>query len=276
MRLTVVGCAGSFPGPDSAASCYLVQADDAAGRTWHVLLDLGSGALGPLQRYVDPRDVDLLALSHLHPDHVADVTGLYVYLKYQPVAPTAGRPGSSGPRDPSDRPLEVHGPFGTSSRLGALHGLEPGETLGDQLAVHAWQARHEVRVGPMTLTPVPVDHPVPAYGVRVEGPAEGDPSRRVALAYSGDTDVCPGLDELARDVDVLLAEAAFVEGRDDAVRGIHLTGRRAGEVAARAGARSLVLTHVPAWNDPDVAAVEARAVYDGPVTSARPGLVVTL
>ena len=50
---------------------------------------------------------------------------------------------------------------------------------------------------------------------------------------------------------LLRGEAAFVEGRDDEIRGIHLTGRRAGEAAERAGARRLVLTHVPAWNDPE-------------------------
>lgn len=276
MRLTVVGCAGSFAGPDSAASCYLVSADDADGRTWNVVLDLGSGALGPLQRYVDPRELDLVALSHLHPDHVADLTGLYVYLKYQPVAPSAQGPGSSGAREPAERPLEVRGPEGTAKHLAAMHGLNPDELLDDHLAVRLWEPGRPVHVGPMTLTPVPVDHPVPAFGVRVEGPAEGDPTRRVTLAYTGDTDECPGLDEVAHDVDVLLAEAAFVEGRDDAVRGIHLTGRRAGAAAARAGVRSLVLTHVPAWNDPGVAAAEAREVYAGPLTTAHPGLVVTL
>ena len=26
MRLTVVGCSGSYPGPDSPASCYLIEA----------------------------------------------------------------------------------------------------------------------------------------------------------------------------------------------------------------------------------------------------------
>lgn len=276
MRLTVVGCSGSFPGPDSAASCYLVQADDAAGRTWQVLLDLGSGAMGPLQLYVDPRDLDVVALSHLHPDHVADITGLYVYLRYQPVPRSADGPGSSGTRTPAVRPVQVYGPFGTASRIGELHGLGPDESLGDQLAVHAWQAGRPVHVGPLTLTPVPVEHPVPAYGIRVEGPAEDDPDRRVVLAYSGDTDACPGLDELADGADVLLAEAAFVEGRDDAIRGLHLTGRRAGEAAARAGARRLVLTHVPPWNDPQVAVEEAGEVYDGPITLAHPGLVVTL
>lgn len=267
MRLTVVGCAGSFPGPDSAASCYLVQADDAAGRTWNVLLDLGSGALGPLQRVCDPAALDAVALSHLHPDHMADVSGLYVYLRYRPVVDGVPRRRA---------PLPVHGPFGTASRLGEAYGLEPGEELTDQLAVHTWQAGRAVRVGPLTLTPISVNHPVPAYGVRVEGPAELDPGRTVTLAYSGDTDACAGLDELARGADLLLCEAAFVEGRDDAVRDIHLTGRRAGEAAERAGAARLLLTHVPAWNAPDVALAEAREVFAGPIDTARPGLVVAL
>ena len=45
MRLTVIGCSGSYPGPDSPASSYLVEAEDD-DRTWRILLDLGSGALG--------------------------------------------------------------------------------------------------------------------------------------------------------------------------------------------------------------------------------------
>ena len=97
MRLTIVGCAGSFPGPDSAASCYLVEADDDAGRRWRVLLDLGSGALGPLQRHLPLADLDAVLLSHLHPDHCADLCGLYVALRYNP----AGRP---------ERRLPVYGP----------------------------------------------------------------------------------------------------------------------------------------------------------------------
>lgn len=263
MRLTVVGCAGSFPGPGSAASCYLVQADDAAGRTWSVLLDLGSGALGPLQRLLDPGDVDAVALSHLHPDHMADLCGLYVYLKYRP----DGRVRA---------PLPVHGPVGTERRLEEAYGSEAGERLTDQLDVHLWDPAAPVRVGPLTLTPVPVHHPVPAFGVRVEGPAEDDPARTVVLAYTGDTDACAGVDALATGADLLLSEAAFVEGRDDAVRGIHLTGRRAGEAATAGGARRLLLTHVPAWNAPDVATAEAREVYAGPVEAARPGMTVRL
>lgn len=259
----MIGCAGSFPGPASPASSYLVQADDVDGRTWNVLLDLGNGALGPLQQHCAPADVDAVCLSHLHPDHMADLSSLYVYLRYHP------DPGSR-------RCVDVHGPVGTVDRLGQAYGLEPGESMAEHLRVHTWQPGQAVQVGPVRVTPVAVEHPVPAFGVRVEGPAEDDPTRTVTLAYSGDTDACAGLDELAAGADVLLAEAAFVEGRDDGVRGIHLTGRRAGQAAARGRVGRLVLTHIPAWNDPAAAVAEAREVHDGPIEVASPGMVLAL
>ena len=74
MRLTVVGCSGSYPGPRGPASCYLLEADGvdpadpAAGpRPWRVLLDLGSGALGELHRHVDPLTVELPAAAPIDP-----------------------------------------------------------------------------------------------------------------------------------------------------------------------------------------------------------------
>ncbi|HEY0188445.1 MAG TPA: MBL fold metallo-hydrolase [Cellulomonas sp.] len=267
MRLVVVGSAGSFPGPDSAASCYLVQAEgpDGAGgtRTWNVLLDLGNGALGPLQRHLPPAALDAVAISHLHADHVADVVVLGVMLRYCP----------QGPRP---EPLALHGPEGTRARLGQLAGHDPATSTDDHLAIGTWRAGVPVRVGPLTIEPVPVEHPVPAFGFRITGPAEDDPARTATLAYTGDTDECAGLDALARGADVLLAEAAYLETTVGAPRGVHLTGRRAGAAAARGGVGRLLLTHLVAWNDAAESLAEARAEYDGPVELARPGLVVAL
>lgn len=262
MRLTIVGCAGSFPSAESAASSYLVEADDGAGRTWRVVLDLGNGALGPLQRYCDPAEVDAFAISHLHADHAADLVVLGVYLRYHPAGTGAVVP--------------VYGPTGTRARLAQLAGADPATDVSGHLDVREWAAGVAVRVGPLLLEPVAVDHPVPAFGIRVTGPAEGDAARRVSLSYSGDTDACPGLDSLAAGADLLLSEAGFLEGRDDAVRGVHLTGRRAGQAAAAGGARLLVLTHLPAWNDPAISLAEARAAYPGPIELARPGAVFRL
>ncbi|MBN9327224.1 MAG: MBL fold metallo-hydrolase [Cellulomonas sp. 73-145] len=263
MRLVVVGCAGSYPGPDAACAAYLVQAEDADGRTWTVLLDLGNGALGPLQRYADPTTLDAIGISHLHADHVADMVVLNVLRRYRP----GGAPLP---------PVPVHGPEGTAERLAQLAGKDPAADCSDQFDVRVWDPAAPVTVGPLTLSPVAMNHSLPTFGVRVAGPAEGDASRSVALAYTGDTDSGPGLDALAAGVDLLLAEASYLEGRDDRFRGVHLTGRRAGEAAARGGAGRLVLTHVPAWNDAEVSLAEARAVFDGPVHLAAPGAVHAL
>ena len=258
MRLVIVGCAGSFPSADAACSAYLVQADDEAGRTWTVLLDLGNGALGPLQRYGDVAALDAIGLTHLHADHVADMAVLSVARRY--------RPSGALPAVP------VYGPAGTAARLVELAGDDdPAASIDGQFDVRVWDSAAPVAVGPLTLAPVAMHHSVPCFGVRVTGPAEGDRARTVSLAYTGDTDSGPGLDALATDVDLLVAEAAFHEGRDDAFRGIHLTARRAAEAAARGGTRHLVLTHLPAWNDPAVAEAEARSAYDGLTTLATPG-----
>ena len=97
----------------------------------------------------------------------------------------------------------------------------------------------------------------------------------VVLAYSGDTDDCPGLDVIAAGADLFLCEASFVAGADEEP-GVHLTGRRAGEVAARTATRRLLLTHVPPWHDAERARREAAQVYGGRTGSAAPGMVVDL
>ena len=88
MQLTIVGCAGSFPGPDSAASCYLIEADG-----FRLVMDLGSGALGPLQRCCGLDEVDAVCLSHLHGDHCLDMCGYSVARTYHPDGPAAPAAG---------------------------------------------------------------------------------------------------------------------------------------------------------------------------------------
>jgi ribonuclease BN (tRNA processing enzyme) len=249
MRLTVVGCSGSYPGPDSPASCYLVEHDDAAGRTWRVLLDLGSGALGALQRYVDPLAVDAVFLSHLHPDHCMDLCGYHVLRRYHP--------DGEQPRIP------VWGPGGAAERMATAYGLptDPGMTGEFDFREYAGP----VDVGAMTVEPVAVVHAVPAFGLRVRAGGR-------TLAYSGDTGPCAGLDDLAEGADLLLAEASF-RSVDDNPPDLHLTGADCGRAAARGDAGRLVLTHVPPWFDPGLAVGEAKEQFSGEIDLAVAGAV---
>ncbi|SDR73464.1 Ribonuclease BN, tRNA processing enzyme [Nocardioides scoriae] len=247
MRLTVVGCSGSYPGPESSASCYLVEAEHG-GRTWRILLDLGNGALGQLQRYVDAATIDGVFLSHLHADHCLDLCGYYVMRKYHP--------DGAMPRIP------VWGPTDTAGRMARAYDLEeePGMTEEFDFVPYGTTA---IQVGPFTVTARRVVHPVTAYGLRIE--ADG----RV-LAYSGDTGVCHGLDDTAREADVFLCEASFMEGAPNPPD-LHLTGAEAGRTAAGAGSRKLVLTHVPPWHDREQVLREAQGEYAGPAELAVPG-----
>ncbi|MDN4472929.1 MBL fold metallo-hydrolase [Demequina zhanjiangensis] len=255
MRLTIVGCSGSGPGPASPASCYLVEADDAAGRTWRVVLDLGSGSVGALQRYVDPVDVDAVLISHGHPDHCADLAPLDVYLRYSP-------------RGPVEMP--VHGPFGLATRIAQFRGEDEHSSV---LPVTPWQPGAEVAIGPMRIACAAVEHPVPAYAMRIEGPSERGGS--TTLTYSGDSDMCTGLDEVARGADAFLCEASFLE-KDENPPGMHLTGMRAGQVAQDAGVGRLLLTHVPPWIDPYETVAEAALEYSGPLDAVHAGMRVAL
>ncbi|MHB1064551.1 MAG: MBL fold metallo-hydrolase [Georgenia sp.] len=258
MRLTIVGSSGSMSGPGCASSCYLVQADgvaeDGAARTWSVVLDLGSGAMGALMRHLDPADVDLLAISHLHADHIVDLIGMHVYRRWHP---TRKLP-----------PLRVLAPAGALARVRDVGGDGPEEDYAGEYTFLTHDPATAVQVGPMRLEAFEVHHPVPAYGIRVTGPREFGVGE-VTLVYTGDTDTCANLVANARGADLLLSEAAFQEDRDT-VRGVHLTGRRAGEVAAAAGVARLVLTHLQPWTDPEVVRGEAHEVYDGPVDIAVP------
>lgn len=249
MRLTVIGCSGSYPGPESPASCYLVEAPLGDG-VFRLLLDLGSGALGALQRHVPLEAVDAVALSHLHADHCLDLCGFYVYRKYHP--------DGALPR------LPVHGPPGAARRLARAYDLDEQVGMTGEFDFVTYPAG-PFALGPFTVSAHSVDHPQPAFALRVEHAGR-------TLVFTGDSGPGERLDRAAAGCDLLLAEASFVEGADNPAD-LHLTGREAGEVATRAGAGRLVLTHIPPWYHPEVAQAEARESFAGELHVARPGAV---
>ena len=247
MKLTVVGCSGSFPSAESACSSYLVEADG-----FRMLLDMGNGALGELQRHVGLYDLDAVLLSHLHADHCIDMCGYFVARYYR----HDGGPASAIP---------VYGPAGTERRLSIAYGDVPDEKCMSEVFDFRTLQPGSFRLGPFTVTTGLVRHPVEAYGFRIEHGGR-------VLAYSGDTGPCPELQDLAQDADLFLCEASFTYGKED-IPDLHLNGREAGQSATRAGASRLVLTHIPPWTNPAVNLRDAQAAYQGPVELAKAGAV---
>ncbi|TQK44847.1 ribonuclease BN (tRNA processing enzyme) [Streptomyces sp. SLBN-118] len=247
MKLTVVGCSGSFPSAESACSSYLVEADG-----FRLLLDMGNGALGELQRHIGLYDLDAVFLSHLHADHCIDMCGYFVARYYRQ---EGGRCS----------PLPVYGPEGTEQRLTTAYADTPSPTSMSEVFDFHTLKSGSFDIGPFTVRTERVAHPVEAYAVRLEHAGR-------TLTYSGDTGVCEPLHELADGADLFLCEASFSYGRED-IPDLHLNGREAGAHARRANVGRLVLTHIPPWTDGAQNLADARAVYDGPAELAVPGAV---
>jgi ribonuclease BN (tRNA processing enzyme) len=220
---------------------------------FRLLLDLGNGALGALQRHVGLYDVDAICLSHLHSDHCLDMCAYWVARYYAP--------GGPRPRIP------VYGPDGTAERLARASGLDPKPgltTVFDFVSLHPGRRQ----IGPFAVTVDHVEHPVETFGFRIEHAGR-------VLAYSGDTGESAALVVLAKSADVLLCEASFLD-RPGLPTGLHLTGREAGEHATRAGVGHLVLTHLVPGNDQDRTLAEAVGAFSGAVSLASSGLVLDL
>jgi ribonuclease BN (tRNA processing enzyme) len=246
MRLTVLGCAGSFPGPDSACSAYLIEADG-----YRLMLDFGTGSLSALQRYAGLEAVDAVLLSHLHCDHMLDACSYVVVRRYSPDGPY--------PR------LPLYAPSGAHERMLAAYGGSDGGRLDDVYDFHDL-AGGSFQIGPLTVTVERVEHPVVTFGVRIE-------HRGRALAYSADTAPCDALIRLAAGADSFLCEASYLDS-DDNPPGLHMTGKDAGEAATKAGVHRLLLTHlVSAWGSQEATYHAAAASFNGPVEVVRPGAV---
>lgn len=247
MDLVVVGCSGSFPGPDSPASCYLLEHEGSK-----ILLDMGNGSLGSLARYTDIYDIDAVIVSHLHVDHFIDLCSYYVALRYRPEGPA--------------KPVPVWGPSDTGRRLVAAYGLRGDENITEEFDVN--DIDPQFQVGPFTIRTSRVIHPVEAYAIRVEAGGR-------VLAFSGDTGPTDRLVDLSRGAHLALYEASFLDGPDNPPD-LHLTARQAAEHATRAGAERLVLTHLVPWNDAELTREQATGHFPGELSLASPGLRITV
>lgn len=235
MRLHVLGCHGPYPCAGGATSGYLLEKDGQA-----LLMDCGSGVLGRLMRLWDPAELAGVLLSHLHFDHACDLLVMRYYLEQR------------GKTLPVYVPPEDHSPF------------------RELLACPAFDMRpypEELCIMGVRVTTMPVRHPVPCRALRI---TDGEKT----LVFTGDTNDCPGLAEFAREADVLLADAAFLTAEWTAMKP-HMSAAGAARLALDAQAKTLYLTHLPVFHDPETLMSEAKAVFPG-AQAVYPGGIIAL
>jgi ribonuclease BN (tRNA processing enzyme) len=255
MEVTVLGT-GS-PMALTAATGLVVAAPGCAP----LLIDTCGGFELPRQLAragIPLRDLRHVIATHRHLDHIGGMAALFI----------------------GTRALDIYALADTHAGIrGLMAACFPEWSLDHpalrQVAVTAGERRE---IAGYAVEFFAVEHRVPTLAVRVERAGR-------VLAFSADSVPCAGLVACARDADLFLCDALYAAGDLDpylasgelalppgldlAGELMHPTARQAGEVAAQAGARALVLLHLGPWANRERVEAEARAAYPGRVVMAE-------
>ena len=235
LSVTVLGCSGSYSAPGLACTGYLVESD--AARVW---LDAGPGTLANLQRHRTLAEIDAVVITHEHPDHWLDLSMAYVACRYF-----------------LDRgPLPVHGTAGTHALARALAG---GQDLAPAIDWRLITDGDRVVIGDQQWRFSRTDHPVETLAPRVDSGGR-------SFAFSADTGEDWSFGLLGGDIDLALCEATFLH-RDLVAPSPHLSALQAGAMAADAGVKRLLLTHLAPGSDAAAFRREASGAFGSPVGS---------
>jgi ribonuclease BN (tRNA processing enzyme) len=187
-----------------------------------VLIDSGPGILRRmLEVGMTYRDIDLLLYTHIHPDHVSELVPILFACKYAelPREKDLICVGGQGFQHHFDLIKQVYGPW-----------IKPQSY---DLTIQETSEKPFLFQG-MTIFSKPMAHISESVGYRIEFEDER------SIAISGDTDYCRNIIDLAFEVDLLVLECSFPEGKK--VEG-HLTPSLAGKIGLESHCKRLLLTH---------------------------------
>ena len=251
MKLTILGCCGSLGSAKGPASGYLIEDGDRPA----LLVDIGPGVLAALDAVHNPSDAHVL-LSHMHADHVMDFPSLMIWRRYHPQLK-------------ADRIHQLLGPSHTIDWLGRLtvDALTEFDDLADSFDFTPFETGHSYSVENFTVEPFPMVHPIETHGMRITHRDSG-----ALIAYSADSAYTDALVHCAQGADIFLCEATWAGSAENQPPNMHMTGAEAGEIAAQAGVKTLVLVHIPPWADEQAALAGAQSTFPGEVVLGAPGL----
>ncbi|GAX01816.1 MBL fold metallo-hydrolase [Secundilactobacillus silagei] len=213
MKVTVLGYYGGYPANGIGTSSYLIESNG-----YHLLMDCGSGALLSLEKVLDPLKLDAVILSHYHHDHVADVGVLQYYWQLHE-------------ERPNQTTLPIYGPTADPLNFGSLTWPHASQGMG-------YAPADVLHLGPLTISFLPMKHPVPAFGMRIVEAKTGE-----TLVFTADTAYIPELVPFARHADLLMTDTNFFDDKQGTKW--HMTAGESGQLAKDAQVGQLMLTHLP-------------------------------
>lgn len=256
-QLTVLGGSAAGIGTDQGCSGYLLDIDET-----QIVLDLGPSTLIELRKHTDYRKLDGIVISHLHMDHLLDLFILRFMLNYNPVKP--------------ERKIALYLPpdglafMAKAAELWATEGDDVETYFSDVFEMTEYDPKQSLTIGSATVSFAPTVHVIPCWAMRVH-PKEGDD-----LVYTADMGSDSDLDEFTKGAAVIIADSAATKDAPDEVKQtVHADAEVVAQLAARAEAQHLVLSHMWEELDPMNNAMIARDHFQGRISVAQPGLTVT-
>lgn len=267
VSVQVLGSGGPRAGTERASSSYLVWIDGES----RVMIDVGGGAFVRFgEAGASLATLDLLAVSHFHPDHASDLPAL-LWLSDQARQvrlPIVGPSGNDAFPSLEELLHQLFDPGEGAFRIlsGTVGGPGRGVLLEPTTVdVDGHDPVTVLEAPGLTVRALSVPHTnVPALAYRVE-------TRGVSIVFSSDqTGEDPRFVDFSKGTDLLVMHMAIPVDASGAVLAIHATPARVGEVARDAGVAHLVLSHlVPTQEQLDQGIAAVRERYRGTVDAAR-------
>ena len=261
VQLQVLGAGGPNASLGRASASYVVWID-GVGR---ILVDAGGGTKDAFaEAGANFDDIDLVALSHLHPDHSAELPAL--------LWPAGGSITVAGPTAanvfPSveqflDRLFGASGAFAILAPRIELQTITVDVTAG--APVEVW------RDGDILVRGLGVPHAdVPTIGYRVD---VGDASIAFASDQNGSN---PAFIDFAKSVDILVIHLAGAESSTGMIAALHAKPSVWGQMAAAAEARRVLVSHIaaPSPEELETRLSVLRENYDGPITVGEDSMCI--
>ena len=239
MDVIFLGTNGWYDSTTGNTICILIRSDD-----YYIVLDAGNG-ISKLDQYYQKAKPVYILLSHFHLDHIA---GLHILAKFS---------FAEG--------LVIAGPKGTRKILNSFINKPFTMPLNDlSYQTEILELSGKKNVLPFEIQFMELVHSSLTLGYRIH-------LDNTTIAYIPDTGFCQNALKLAQDVDLLIAECAFLPD-ESSDHWPHLNPQDAANIAKQAGVRQLALVHFDAQRYPTL---EARKVAELHSKKIFPNTVAT-
>jgi ribonuclease BN (tRNA processing enzyme) len=260
VAVQILGSGGPAMNRERASASYVLWVGPEA----KMLVDMGGGTyLRFSQSQAKLADLAMMAISHLHPDHVSDLPAL-LWLSHQARKDPLPISGPSGNEIAPAFPAFLRRLFdektGAFQVLGHTMGAAQGNGVPLEISVVDVTKAEPTKVldkDGFTVTAFGIPHAnVPTLAYRVQ-------TRGASVVFSSDQNgTNPKFVDFAKGADLLVMHLAIAAG---ATSPLHAAPAVVGRIAQEAGVKRLIVSHIGLF-DLDAAIVDVKKSYSGPLT----------